>query len=492
MRARAANERSGLERLLAPLEPVRMVDSSGPRSEPEGEAITCRVGDGDPVWLEAGDWRVYARPSADDGVMSGSDHSDFTLANGTAVRAQLDHDRNSVSVPFSLAEAYENYVSEAWRSSVQIKELQPWLLDAFYRVKRFVPRSLQLEARRALVRRQRAPEFPSWPWDDSVIRLLKFYAHSALVVSGRDELSFRWFWPYGRTGALALGHDVESREGLRLAVELADVEEELGFRSVFNLGMWYAIDDGIVRELTERGFEIGLHGIHHDRRLFGSRSEFERQLPLLGRAAAELHAEGFRSPSTYRVFDWLGELPVSYDASISHSDPFEAQPGGCCSVWPFFIGQVVELPYTLPQDHTLLTLLKARSVDLWIEQAERIERHHGLIHCVSHPDRGYLGDREKRVLYAEFLRAMADRAGLWHALPRDVARWWRLRDRASDAEAPIVRGVARRGEHHTDAVFESAPLVTRAELTPDLDVRLAEVLVTSNTEQEADIAVSGD
>ena len=184
-------------------------------------------------------------------------------------------------------------------------------------------------------------------------------------------------------------------------------------------------------------------------------------------------AEGFRSPSTHRVFDWLADLPIAYDGSVPHSDPFEPQPGGCCSLWPFFIGRVVELPYTLPQDHTLFTLLNARSISLWLEQAERIERHHGLIHCVSHPDRGYLGDKEKRALYAEFLTAMAERSGLWHELPREVARWWRLRDESTDVQAPVTRGIARRGETPSEIAFECVPTATiESDLTRDLAKRL--------------------
>src|SRR5205823_1135691 len=161
--------------------------------------------------------------------------------------------------------------------------------------------------------------------------------------------------------------------------ELADVEEAYGFRSSFNLVRAdYPIDDGILRELRARGFEIGLHGLHHDRSLFASRDAFEQQLPQLAEAARHLEAEGFRSPSTHRVVEWLPELPVSYDCSVPHSDPYEPQPGGCCSLWPFFLGSLVELPYTLPQDHTLFTLLRAGSVDLWLSQVDAIEQRFGL------------------------------------------------------------------------------------------------------------------
>ena len=485
---RAGSGPTGLERLVAPLSSIPLVESSGQDREPSEGTITCHVGSEGTVWLSDGSWRLYARASRVDGRGAGVDLAAFTLSDGAVVRARVDADRRAVSIPFSLSEAYDNYVSEAWTESARTRGLKPGVLDAFYRVKPLVPRGLQLVARRALMRRQRGADFPAWPWDESVLRLLGLYLRSALAVSGRDALPFRWFWPSGRSAALTLGHDVETAEGLRLAVELADVEEELGFRSSFNLGSWYEPDEGIVRELTERGFEIGLHGVQHDRALFASRAEFERQRPLLAEFADRIGAEGFRSPATYRVFEWLAELPVGYDASISHSDPFEAQPGGCCSIWPFFNGPVVELPYTLPQDHTLLTLLKARSVDLWIDQAERIERHHGLIHCVSHPDRGYLGDPRKRALYAEFLRAMADRTELWQALPRDVARWWRLRDRSVGVEGPVVQGVARAGGGPGDVVFEPARAVVAQSDPPDIAASLEQAYAAPRDERVARVA----
>jgi peptidoglycan/xylan/chitin deacetylase (PgdA/CDA1 family) len=488
LRMRADEERSELERLLAPLTSVRVVESADSDLEPVSGAITCRVGGGNPLWFRDGDWRVFGQPSTVNEHAAGDELAAFALPDGKVVRALADEGERTAVVPFSLPRAYENYVSEAWRGSTRATELAPRLLDAFYRVKPLVPRRLQLATRRSLVRRQLGSEFPAWPWDEGVIRLLSLYVRSALSVSDSDELAFRWFWPHGHNAALTLGHDVESEEGLRLAVELADLEEELGFRSVFNLGSWYRIDDGIVRELTERGFELGLHGVRHDRALFASRAEFDRQRPLLAANAARLGADGFRSPSTYRVFDWLGELPVAYDASISHSDPFEAQPGGCASVWPFFIGPVVELPYTLPQDHTLFTLLRASSVDLWLEQADRIERHHGLIHCVSHPDRGYLGDRPKRELYADFLRAMTDRSGLWRALPRDVARWWRLRDESIELKGPLVQGVVRRTDEPGGVVFDCTSTgVSDVDLTDDLATTLERVRAEASPDQGAPI-----
>ena len=155
----------------------------------------------------------------------------------------------------------------------------------------------------------------------------------------------------------------------------------------------------------------------------------------------------FGRPPRIAVFEWLGDLPVEYDCSIPHSDPYEPQPGGCCSVWPFFIGDVVELPYTLPQDHTLFTVLGHRTIDVWLEQVERLVRLNGLIQFVTHPDPGYLGDADKRALYVELLEAVSARDDLWHALPprdRRVVAAARYRRRGASVTRAWARQPARR------------------------------------------------
>jgi len=365
----------------------------------------------------------------------------FALPSGDHVSAWFDPDDASVHVPFDFDEAYRNYVTEEWKDHRSLRALSPNQLQLYYRVRRAVPRSWLLSARRVFMRRAGLPGFPAWPLDESVDRLLHFYALCLLTAGGSSHAPFRWFWPGSRRAALMLTHDVESAAGLRLAIEIADLEEARGFRSSFNIvGADYPIDMGIARELAGRGFEIGLHGLHHDRSLFSSREEFERQLPGLRDAAQGLGAVGFRSPATHRVVEWLPELPVSYDCTMFHSDPYEPLPGGCCTLWPFRLGPIIELPYTLPQDHTLFTLLRERSTQRWLTTADAIEARHGLIQCLSHPDPGYLGERDNRVLYIEFLDALAERPRLWRALPRDVASWWHRRETAETPHEDVELG----------------------------------------------------
>ena len=439
-----------LELLLRPLWPAGIEES--PPEAGAGSRLVCLPGRGEPRWLHADSWRVFV--SVDGSAVQGEPLASFTVEGGSSLDAVMTPD-GDVVVPFSLGEAYRAYVSERWQAGSAGRQLSERSLNAFYRVKALIPRRVQLEARRRLIRRQGIPDFPAWPLDTSVSRLLRFYAGCALRAAQLDEGEFLWFWPDGFRSAVVLTHDVESDEGIRLALDLAELEEEHGFRSSFNFGAWYRdLDPGILRELSSRGFEIGMHGLTHDRQLFSSREAFEARLQPLAELAQRLGAVGFRSPSTHRVDDWLGELPIEYDCTIPNSDPYEPQPGGCCSVWPFFVGDVVELPWTLPQDHTLLTLLRHRTPDLWLAQAAAIEREHGLIQCLSHPDRGYLADADKRTVYAELLSGLAERPHLWRALPRDVAGWWRRRAGATEPGGDIRRGTARLGETVLDVAVD--------------------------------------
>jgi peptidoglycan/xylan/chitin deacetylase (PgdA/CDA1 family) len=431
--------RNRLERLLSPHEVFAIVDEAGT---------------GEPVWLQADGWRLFARPYVSDRE-AGEILEQFTLPDGHIVSASVQDEPRAVSVPFSLAEAHDNLVSERWREGTHQRALSSDQLSAYYRVKRFIPRRAQLIARRALVRRQGLPDFPAWPLEESLDQLLRFYTRCLLRAGGTRELFFDWFWPAPHRAALILTHDVESADGLRLAIELADIEEDRGLRSSFNIvARWYPIEEGILDELLERGFELGVHGVYHDRSMFSSRAKFESQLPIVRDMASRIGAAGFRSPATHRVFEWLADLPLAYDCSVPHSDPYEPIPGGCCSLWPFFIGDLVELPYTVPQDHTLFTLLGHRSIALWQAQLERIEQLHGLVQLVTHPDPGYLGDRSKRALYVEFLDLIRESSGLWKPLPREVAQWWRQRDARNSGAWSIGVGRAFLDEETQQVTLE--------------------------------------
>jgi len=134
-----------------------------------------------------------------------------------------------------------------------------------------------------------------------------------------------------------------------------------------------------------------------------------------------------------RRAEWMDMLDFEYDSSFPDTDPYEPQPGGCCSIWPYFIGHLVELPLTMPQDHTLYEILGHADLSVWHDKADWIIGEGGLVVINLHPD--YNTDPGRLGCYERFLRFMAERRDMWHARPADVARWWRAR-----ADLRLTRG----------------------------------------------------
>ncbi len=56
---------------------------------------------------------------------------------------------------------------------------------------------------------------------------------------------------------------------------------------------------------------------------------------------------------------------------------------------------------------------------------EFLRQYHGLALVGVHPD--YLRDETLLMLYADLLEYLSRSSDYWHALPRDVAQWWRKR-----------------------------------------------------------------
>jgi hypothetical protein len=304
----------------------------------------------------------------------------------------------------------------------------------YYLAKPVLPRRLVLRARRAAARGARAGFPLGWPVEDRYRRFLWSVMDGLLERLGLEATPFIHFWPQGAEAALVLTHDVEGAEGQRFAAELADREQRLGLRSSFNfVAERYPLDHGLLRDLRTRGFEVGLHGLRHDGRELRSRRAFLAGARRVNRHLGRLGAAGFRSPLTLRQPEWMQALDVEYDASFFDTDPFEPLPGGTMSLWPFRIGRFVELPYTLPQDSTLLDVLGETGPRLWLEKAAYLRRWSGMLLLNSHPD--YLRRPAAWAVYAALLDELRARPGLWPALPRDVARWWRQRETAGSVAA---------------------------------------------------------
>lgn len=328
---------------------------------------------------------------------------------------------------FALGEGWRG--ADRWRLSSTVR--------TYYRLKPLIPR---WAIRR--MRRLHAPQASvgfqlGWPIEDRYARFQWEVARQLLLLRGEPALHFYHFWPEGRRYGLVLTHDVETAQGQSFVRAVAELEESYGFRSSFNfVPERYPLDYPLLQELRERGFEIGLHGLKHDGKLFWSQNEFMRRARRINDHLQAMDAVGFRAPLNHRHPEWMQELQIEYDLSFFDTDPYEPLPGGSMSIWPFFLGHFVELPSTLVQDHTLVTIMGERSPRLWLQKMDFIERYHGLALLNAHPD--YLMDQATLDVYADFLQAMRERSGYWHGLARDAARWWRTRAGATDGKSPAL------------------------------------------------------
>ncbi len=295
------------------------------------------------------------------------------------------------------------------------------LLDLYYLIKPAIPHHLRLELRAQIAARQRRRSTGVWPIQEQAVRRPDWWTA----------------WPDGKAFAFVLTHDVEGKKGMERCKALAELETGLGFRSSFNLVPEgeYQTPPSLRAFLADRGFEVGVHDLHHNGTLYCSQAGFTAAAAVINRYLECWGAEGFRSAYMFHNLEWLKELNILYDASTFDTDPFEPQPDGANTIFPFWIGRTdgsgyVELPYTLAQDSTLYLVLGEKTNDIWKRKLDWIARNGGMALVNVHPDYVAFGARASRSefparLYEEFLAHVSKQFGAvaWHALPRDVARF---------------------------------------------------------------------
>jgi hypothetical protein len=427
-------------------------------------------------------WTVEDPPGGDPGYFAFGRDMVLYGRLGRAVPGQPDGslpdvwldvtpDGPAVRLTFAPGEVIENLRREryasAFRPHARYAGAGGLLRRGYYLTRDLLPAPVRRGLQRLYLRSGRARPFPRWPLDTTVETLLERLLALALRHRGLDRVPFVWFWPEGARACLMITHDVETALGRDACTALMDLDARFGFHSSFQLipeGR-YALPDRLVREMRARGFELNLHDLNHDGYLFDERDEFLRRVARINDHARALGARGFRSGALYRNAEWLEALAVDFDMSIPNVGHLDPQPGGSCTVRPYFIGELVELPLTTTQDYTLFHLLGDYSLALWQRQVEGIVAHHGLVSFNVHPD--YIAARRARGTYVELLRWLHDlRAdeAIWAALPGDVERWWRARREMRVVERSgtwVVEGPDAARARLAWAVLEGGRLVFR-------------------------------
>lgn len=297
------------------------------------------------------------------------------------------------------------------------------ILQLYYLLKPLIPRWLQLFIRHKIAVRKQKVFHNIWPINERSCKQPLFWKG----------------WPLKKQFALILTHDVDSAKGQDKIFDLIQLEKELEFRSAFYfVPERYKIIRQDLLKLKRDGFEVGVHGLRHDGKLFKDPKTFKERAKKINSYLNEWKAKGFRAPCMHHNLEWIHALNIQYDTSTFDNDPFEPQPDGMGTIFPFIVREnstqhhYVELPYTLPQDFTIFVILKEKNIDIWKQKLSWIAKKGGMALLDTHPD--YMNfngikikaDEYPADYYLDFLHYIIHnfKDQYWHVLPKDLARFW--------------------------------------------------------------------
>ena len=299
----------------------------------------------------------------------------------------------------------------------------------YYFLRPFIPRGIQIFLRQQIVNIKKTKISDVWPIDDNI-----------------GNPSVEWYgWPQSMKFAVILMHDVDTQIGHDKCIQLMDIEEELGFKSAFNIvPERYRVSDYLIEEIKKRKFGLGVHGLKHDGKLFLSERRFRERAQKINFYLENWNTKGFSSPSMHCNLSWMKYLNIDYATSTFDTDPFEPQPCGVKYILPFWVDnfesgkRYLEMPYTLAQDFTLFILMKEKNNSMWKKKTEYIANRGGMLLLNTHPDyMNFSGEKLKKEeydinLYIEFLKWLKYkfRDKFWKALPSDVESF--MKNRAID------------------------------------------------------------
>lgn len=206
---------------------------------------------------------------------------------------------------------------------------------------------------------------------------------------------------------------------------------------------------GVVEKYQEKNIEFAVHGFHH---VDHSILSFDQQISDFTKARKTfgergISSSGFRSPylryhdKTIRA---ISETGFIYDSSSSlHWDVLDgaetdsyrnvlefygAQPANIYPALPRLMEGIVEIPYGLPDDESLVERLSFNSMDEmiqpWLKILEATYQQGELFTLGLHPERIY----HCEVPLTEVLvRARKMYPKVWIARLDEIARWWMKR-----------------------------------------------------------------
>lgn len=353
-------------------------------------------------------------------------------------------------LPFDLAQIADNLRFEMYskNSCDGGSAFTSMLEKIYYFVRPLLPVAVRKHLQKARLSDWKTLKFPRWPVDCSVDLLFQQLLLISLRSQGVGRIPFIWFWPNCASSCAIMTHDVDTLLGRDFCTALMDLEDNYGIKSCFAIvpESRYEVTKEYLDSLRKRGFEISVHDLNHDGYLFRNRKEFLARAEKINAYGKQFGAGGFRAAVLYRNQLWFDALQFSYDMSVPSVGHLEAQRGGCCTVMPYFVRNILELPVTTVQDYALFNYLNQYSIDLWKQQTELIMEKHGLITFIIHPD--YITKPREQNVYRsllEHLVQLRDEKRLWISTPGEVDRWWRRRAKMTlveDGDGVRIEGEA--------------------------------------------------
>ena len=248
------------------------------------------------------------------------------------------------------------------------------------------------------------------------------------------------FWKPGKSYALVVTHDVETKEGLhRGTSQLLEIERSLEVNSTWNIPSdRYKLSPEILHDISKFG-NIGAHDTKHDGRLILSPlSEKIRRAKQAKQKLERLSGKkvrGFRAPllqHSGELLDAVGKAGYEYDSSVPTLEmlsPTSMTSHGVRTVFPFQYAGIWEVPVSLPQDHQLIKIfgLSPKEAGKKIfSEATHVKALGGVCTLLIHPDYDY-GLPENGDDYKKILEHFTNDASCQVTTMENLVDWWKKR-----------------------------------------------------------------
>jgi hypothetical protein len=335
-----------------------------------------------------------------------------------------------VHLPFDPRAAATNLRHETYMGGDARSGTQSLTARIYYFFRPLLPVAARKHLQKIHLRNWDKRPFPRWPVDFSTDNLHAQLLLLALRASGAPRIPFLWFWPDGKSACAMMSHDVETKAGRDFCSTLMDLDDSRGIKGSFTVipEERYEVPQSFIDSIHAGHHEVAVHDLNHDGHLYDNRDQFLARVAKINEYGRKFGAQGFRAAVLYRNQDWFDAFRFACDMSVPNVAHLDPQRGGCCTVFPYFIGDLLEIPVTCIQDYSLFNILNDYSIDIWKRQTALILERHGLMSFIVHPD--YIVDARPRATFEALLDHLAqlrDEKNVWTALPAEINQWWRQR-----------------------------------------------------------------